>query len=68
MARKRKGGSNNERKRIKKARKTRNGKNGKKGRAEVPARTDERVSRFQKGKGHCEATKTSISKVHRRIE
>ena len=66
MARKRKGGSNSERKRIKKARKTRNGKNGKKERAEVPARTDERVSRFQKGKGHCEATKTSISKVHRR--
>ena len=38
----------------------------KKERAEVPARTDERVSRFQKGKGHCEATKTSTSKVHRR--
>ena len=64
MARKRRGGLNSERKRIKKARRTRNRENGK--RAEFPVRTDERVSRFQKGKGHCEATKTSISKVHRR--
>lgn len=40
MARKRKGGSNSERKRIKKARKTRNGKNGKKERAEVPELAD----------------------------